>query len=480
MRNLYYAQSPPDTSYDVLGALREMLRLPDCEWTSDEQRKATLFAIQRKTDLLVALPTGSGKSVIPMLAARVVNKTFAVIVPFISLLEDWERRLKLARLFYSVFKPGMRTFADTPIILATTDIAVTPGFSEAIGRSFANHTFGGLVIDEVHEVFVSREFRNCMRNIWHIRRLPFPIIAMSGTIPVNMESSLRRELCLAPDTIVCRRSCNRPELIYNIEPPVTSNDHLGKRVLDIVGKHDLGPTERGLVFVMTVGDGMQLASHLRCEFYWSMKTKVSGADSADTNTKRANLRRETVENWRRGIHKIMVATTAFATGNDFPNVWLVILATTPFDMCSAIQEMGRAGRDGNAAWCYILPNRILSLPPGQGHDDFHGCKLMSKMIWESSECIRLCLTRYVDGDMGVSCHDDHQNQVCSRCRSSQKRKIATCDFLGSPLILHQHSQDPDASPSLPARITNAIRVPARGKMLVPSSSSGTDDEPLVC
>ena len=139
--------------------------MPDCEWTSDEQCKATLFAIQRKIDLLVALSTGSGKSVIPMLAARVVNKTFAVIVPFILLLEDWECRLKLARLFYSIFKPGMRTFANTPIILATTDMAVTPGFSEAIRHSFANHTFGGLVIDEVNEVFVSREFRNCMRNI---------------------------------------------------------------------------------------------------------------------------------------------------------------------------------------------------------------------------------------------------------------------------------------------------------------------------
>jgi len=105
---------------------------------------------------------------------------------------------------------------------------------------------------------------------------------MSGTIPVNMKSSLRRELCLAPDTIMCHQSCNQPELIYNIEPPVTSNDHLGKCVLDIVGKYNLGPTERGLVFVMTVGDGIQLASYLRCEFYWSMKTKVSGADSTDT------------------------------------------------------------------------------------------------------------------------------------------------------------------------------------------------------
>jgi len=52
-----------------------------------------------------------------------------------------------------------------------------------------------------------------------------------------------------------------------------------------------------------------------------MKTKVSDADSADTNTKQANLWRETVENWRRGTHKIMVATTAFATGNVMNIKW---------------------------------------------------------------------------------------------------------------------------------------------------------------
>jgi len=233
----------------------------------------------------------------------------------------------------------MRNFSDVPIILATTDIAVTADFAEAIWHSFTNCTFGGLVLDDIHEVFVSRDFRACMRSIWHIRRLPFPILAMSGTVPIDMESSLRRELCLGPNTVVCRRSCNRPELIYNVEPPVKGNDHLDERVLEIIGKHNLGPTERGLVFVTTVEDGIRLASYLECDFYWSMKTKASGADGADTGAKREKLRREAAENWRRGVHKIMVATTAFATGNNFPNVRLVILATIQFDICSAIQEM---------------------------------------------------------------------------------------------------------------------------------------------
>lgn len=59
---------------------------------------------------------------------------------------------------------------------------------------------------------------------------------MSGTVPINIENSLRRELCLGPNTVICWRLCNRPELIYNVEPPVKGNDHLDKRVLEIIGK----------------------------------------------------------------------------------------------------------------------------------------------------------------------------------------------------------------------------------------------------
>jgi len=108
---------------------------------------------------------------------------------------------------------------------------------------------------------------------------------MSGTVPIDIENSLRRELCLGPNTVICWRLCNRPELIYNVEPPVKGNDHLDKQVLEIIGKHNLRPTERGLIFVTTVEDGIQLASFLKYDFYWSMKTKASGADGTDTGAK---------------------------------------------------------------------------------------------------------------------------------------------------------------------------------------------------
>jgi len=55
----------------------------------------------------------------------------------------------------------------------------------------------------------------------------------------------------------------------------------------------------------------------------------------------------------------MVAMTAFGAGNDYSGVQVVILANTPFDMVSVVQQFSRAGRDGKQASCYIIPSKRL-------------------------------------------------------------------------------------------------------------------------
>jgi len=65
------------------------------------------------------LPTGSGKSIIPMVAAMVTKKTFIVVVPLISLLEDWEHQLRKVGMQYIVFKTTSLPFYNCPIILTT-------------------------------------------------------------------------------------------------------------------------------------------------------------------------------------------------------------------------------------------------------------------------------------------------------------------------------------------------------------------------
>jgi len=157
---------------------------------------------------------------------------------------------------------------------------------------------------------------------------------------------------------------NYPELKYIIEPLPTSQKKLYKHVQTIVRLHRLGGKERGLIFVNTIYDGKTLTTILGCEFYclknevyaYTMKDKQN-VNMDHYNPEIAAFWRDIIERWRQGIeeiHKLLVAITAFSTGNDYPQVCLVVLAMTPFNMSTAIQEMDRAGRNGEPITCYIL------------------------------------------------------------------------------------------------------------------------------
>ncbi|KAF8124466.1 hypothetical protein EV363DRAFT_1119443, partial [Boletus edulis] len=68
--------------------------------------------------------------------------------------------------------------------------------------------------------------------------------------------------------------------------------------------------------------------------------------TGDKATMTETERQQTYLAWTQGRKsKIMVATSAFSTGNDNPHVRMVMHADKPYDMLEYIQAQGRAGRD---------------------------------------------------------------------------------------------------------------------------------------
>ena len=258
-----------------------------------------------------------------------------------------------------------------------------------------------------------------MQKMWGVWKLIYPIIGMSGIIPVNMEPRLLSELGLKPDTpVVCQLS-NRPELTYIIESPLTKLDDLITHIRNIAQDHIIQPLDRTLVFVTTIMNGELIARNLGCEFYCAdTSVYVSKGNRRLMNESTchriaAEQCKRIIDNWQTGRYRIMVAMTAFGAGNNYPGVWVVILANTPFNMASIVQQFGRAGRDGNQASCYIIPSKCLLYQPGEQSVDFCEHSAVTEMIWDSTKCIQFLLTKYVDGREATACLEDTKNMICS-------------------------------------------------------------------
>ena len=82
-------------SAGALNALRGLYDDSQAQFKSEEQAEAVRLAMKRSGDILVILPTGGGKSVIFMAPAWIEKGlTTVVIVPFVALIEEMEKRCK--------------------------------------------------------------------------------------------------------------------------------------------------------------------------------------------------------------------------------------------------------------------------------------------------------------------------------------------------------------------------------------------------
>jgi hypothetical protein len=266
-----------------------------------------------------------------------------------------------------------------------------------------------LVFDEGHYVLTSSDFRNSLCNVYELRTLPMQFVIMSGSVPPIAEPAMIEAFGLINSTIVIRTPTRRPELRLILRNRVKDAQDVVQLAMSIYAKEapSMAPDDRTLIYVPYVAEGNKLAKLLSCDVYKS---------ELDDDVKDAIYYR-----WFRGEQTIMICTSAFSAGNDYPSVRLVIHAGSPLEMVGFIQEVSRAGRDGKPAKCIIIipcnrkaPNKAND---ALGHKGI--CEVWA-MLFDSLECLRYCITLFNDGH-GVRCGDDELNQICSRCESSRSR-----------------------------------------------------------
>lgn len=168
-----------------------------------------------------------------------------------------------------------------------------------------------------------------------------------------------------------------------------------------------------IVFCTTVKMTKQLYKFLDAHGY-----KVGKYHGKMKNDKREKAQQDFIS----GKTKIMVATNAFGLGIDKPDIRLVVHASLPLSIDGYIQEIGRAGRDGEKSKCVLIyadsdffqNERILKI----GDEQSVKRKLKGLAHLKKFVNTQKCLWRFIEKYFGESKKDS-----CKKCCNCRLKKL---------------------------------------------------------
>lgn len=347
------------------------------EWY-DYQRDVLPVILQKKSDCIVSIPTGGGKSVLfqgpAIYRAAFSHKLSLVITPLRALMQDQVEELHRKGFYTNVdYLSGDRIYAEVQRIyrrIASGEIAllyVTPERFRV--RSFIDVLYQRMKMDRGLEYVVYDEahcisqwgqdfrpdYRNAVQKCVELKsHYSFMMAFFSATVTTQVENDLRSQVS---DLIRIGQS---PE-DYN---PIRS--HIGidfekcqhedtARVNAIaqfiVEKGVDFDKSRMLVFCRTHKQCEEVADELEQIFLSSENPLLSSCSGhityfhAGLDSEQRNDVYKQFKSNAEDRYYILCATKAFGMGMDIPNVHYVVHFNPPSVLEDYLQEVGRAGRN---------------------------------------------------------------------------------------------------------------------------------------
>jgi ATP-dependent DNA helicase RecQ len=311
------------------------------------QRQAVEAAIGGD-DVLAVMPTGYGKSAIYQIVGAAVDGPTLVVSPLIALQHDQVESLNGDRVgdasaANSSMNPSQREEAfedmrsgDLEFMFLAPEQLARADTIQAL-RDAAPTVF---VVDEAHCISSwGHDFRPDYLALGRvIEDLGHPIvIALTATAAPPVRAEIIERLGLR-DPIVIVRGFDRPELRLSVEHAADAREK-DERLVDRVTSSAAGH-RAGIVYVGTRKRSEELAEEL--------VARGVRADAYHAGLP-ASRRQEVHEGFLAGSVDVVVATTAFGMGIDKPDVRFVVHGDVAESLDAYYQEIGRAGRDGQAA-----------------------------------------------------------------------------------------------------------------------------------
>jgi ATP-dependent DNA helicase RecQ len=315
------------------------------------QREACEAALAGR-DVLVVMPTGSGKSLCYQLPALLRDDLTVVVSPLVALMQDQVEALAARGLGGQVAlvnaqqdgssnADALRRAAagDLRLLYVAPERFAAPGFMDRM----AGVRVGLFVVDEAHCVSQwGHDFRPDYFRLADAARMlgAQALIASTATATPRVATDVAQRLRLREPLRVAT-GFDRPNIAFAVARPAPGE----KRILvaEALREPDALPA---IVYAGTRAGADELADELSAALGEEAVAYHAGLD----RERRAIVQRRFLADQVR----VICATNAFGMGVDKPNVRTVVHASVPGSLEAYYQEAGRAGRDG-------LPARGLLL-----------------------------------------------------------------------------------------------------------------------
>lgn len=318
----------------------------------DHFRAGQLEVIQQLLagqDVLAVLPTGTGKSLIYQLVGSVVPGLVVVVSPLISLMQDQVARLnyqgeKRVAALTSQLDFGARQHLLNHL-QSIKYLFISPEMlsQDAVMTALKLVPLALFVVDEAHCISTwGPDFRPDYRSLGALRAdLGQPrTLMLTATATKRVRQDILRQLRV-PDAHQILHSVNRPNIYLAV---ASLSDEAAKRVrLQQLVTTVAGPV---IVYFSSKRQTDLIAEWLRDQTGLRVAAYHAGLSAED--------RFKIQQQFMAGDLDVICATSAFGMGINKADIRMVIHYHLPTTLADYVQEIGRAGRDGQPSLAMIL------------------------------------------------------------------------------------------------------------------------------
>lgn len=346
-------------------------------------------------DTIGLLPTGTGKSLCYQLVALLQPCINFVVCPIKSLMYDQKYNTDKRYITNTNYITGDQNAKEKKevgrefskgrynFIWISPERFQIPDFRDYLEKLNKEQTIALAVIDEVHCLSEwGHDFRTSYLNLIKTIRNYCPssaLLGLTATASSFVLEDLKNEFEIGSDNIKTTLF-SRPELNFYVEKDKGKDIYDKKTALfnlinNLDNKHkifnqDSNNFKSGLIFTPHVNGELgcyklsqEITSKYKINAEWySGEVPKKTSYYKDKKTKTPIMPREVFDKYKKKVQDdfqdnkfpLLVATKAFGMGIDKENIRYTIHYGMPNSLESLYQEAGRAGRDKNDAYCYVL------------------------------------------------------------------------------------------------------------------------------